>query len=267
RIRRGVHQRQGVSAEPQRRHSAGGAHHPRRRGDACPHPRRPAESDRMTTDFWAALYVFVLASFIGLGVIRRVSRLLHTPLMSLTNAISAIAVGVAWFQPGIVHHGLIVVAIAAGFAVGIPLSQVPLTAVPQRTALSHAFGGLAAGLVGTVEYYLWLLETPERLSPFRVGALIAEIILGYLTFTGSLMAAGKLQEVKWIPQRPVTYPLQNVINFLLLVIALILAAAIVSQPAAARGALLFPIIIVLALAFGILLIIPIGGADMPTVIA
>ena len=158
-------------------------------------------------------------------------------------------------------------AIAAGFAVGIPLSQVPLTAVPQRTALSHAFGGLAAGLVGTVEYYLWLLETPERLSRFRVGALIAEIILGYLTFTGSLMAAGKLQEVKWIPQRPVTYPLQNVINFLLLVIALILAAAIVSQPAAARGALLFPIIIVLALAFGILLIIPIGGADMPTVIA
>jgi len=182
-------------------------------------------------------------------------------------AATAVAVGVAWFQPGIVHHGLIVVAIAAGFAVGIPLSQVPLTAVPQRTALSHAFGGLAAGLVGTVEYYLWLLETPERLSPFRVGALIAEIILGYLTFTGSLMAAGKLQEVKWIPQRPVTYPLQNVINFLLLVIALILAAAIVSQPAAARGALLFPIIIVLALAFGILLIIPIGGADMPTVIA
>jgi NAD(P) transhydrogenase subunit beta len=182
-------------------------------------------------------------------------------------AATGIAVGVTWFQPGIVHHGLIVLAIAAGFAVGIPLSQVPLTAVPQRTALSHAFGGLAAGLVGTVEYYLWLLETPDRLTPFRVGALIAEIILGYLTFTGSLMAAGKLQEVKWIPQRPVTYPLQNVINFLLLVIALILAAAIVSEPAAARGALLFPVIIVLALAFGILLIIPIGGADMPTVIA
>jgi NAD(P) transhydrogenase subunit beta len=182
-------------------------------------------------------------------------------------AATAVAVGVTWIQPGIVHHGLIVLAIAAGFAVGIPLSQVPLTAVPQRTALSHAFGGLAAGLVGTVEYYLWLLETPERLTPFRVGALIIEIILGYLTFTGSLMAAGKLQEVKWIPQRPVTYPLQNVTNFLLLVIALMLAAAIISQPAAARGALLFPIIIVLALAFGILLIIPIGGADMPTVIA
>jgi NAD(P) transhydrogenase subunit beta len=182
-------------------------------------------------------------------------------------AATMVAMGVTWFQPGIVHHGLIVVAIAAGFAVGIPLSQVPLTAVPQRTALSHAFGGLAAGLVGTVEYYLWLLETPDRLTSFRVGALIAEIILGYLTFTGSLMAAGKLQEVKWIPQRPVTYPLQNVINFLLLAIALVLAVAVTNQPAAAWAALLFPVIIVLALSFGVLLIIPIGGADMPTVIA
>jgi len=182
-------------------------------------------------------------------------------------AATMVAVGVTWFQPGIVHHGLIIVAIAAGFAVGIPLSQVPLTAVPQRTALSHAFGGLAAGLVGTVEYYLWRIETPDRLTSFRVGALIAEIILGYLTFTGSLMAAGKLQEVKWIPQRPVTYPLQNVINFLLLSIALVFAVAVTSQPAAAWSALLFPVIIVLALTFGVLLIIPIGGADMPTVIA
>ena len=51
--------------------------------------------------------------------------------------------------------------IVAGFAVGVPLSRVPLTAVPQRTALSHAFGGLAAGLVGTAKYYLWLGEGPR----------------------------------------------------------------------------------------------------------
>ena len=67
-------------------------------------------------------------------------------------AATAIAVLVTWAQPGIVHHGWVVGAIVAGFAVGIPLSMVPLTAVPQRTALSHACGGRAAGLVGTAEF-------------------------------------------------------------------------------------------------------------------
>jgi H+-translocating NAD(P) transhydrogenase subunit beta len=182
-------------------------------------------------------------------------------------AATAVAIAVTWAQPGVVHHGWIVAAIAAGFVVGVPLSRVPLTAVPQRTALSHAFGGLAAGLVGTVEYYLWLLEEPGHLTRFRVAALIAEVILGYLTFTGSLMAAGKLQEVKWIPQRPVTYPMQNVINFALLGAALLLAVLITRQPAAPLSPIMFPFIVILALAFGVLLILPIGGADMPTVIA
>src|SRR5574339_54900 len=65
-----------------------------------------------------------------------------------------VAVLATWGQPIIIHHGWIVLAIIAGFAVGVPLSMVPLTAVPQRTALSHAFGGAAAGLVGTAEFYL-----------------------------------------------------------------------------------------------------------------
>src|SRR3970040_2524836 len=115
-----------------------------------------------------------------------------------------LAVVATWVQPVVVHHGWIILAIIAGFIVGVPLSLVPLTAVPQRTALSHAFGGLAAVLVGTAKYYLWYGEGPENLTTFRMVAIVAEIILGYLTFTGSLMAAGKLQEVKWIPQRPVT---------------------------------------------------------------
>jgi NAD(P) transhydrogenase subunit beta len=180
---------------------------------------------------------------------------------------TAIAILVTWAEPGVIHHLWIVLAIAAGVLVGVPLSRVPLTAVPQRTALSHAFGGLAAGLVGTAEYYLQLSAAPEHLTAFRMVALIAEIILGYLTFTGSLMAAGKLQEVKWVPQRPVTYPWQNVINLLLFGVTLALAAAVARNPTAPWGPLLFPAIIVLALAFGVLLIIPIGGADMPTVIA
>ena len=180
---------------------------------------------------------------------------------------TACAVFVTWAEPSVIHHAWIILAIVAGFLVGVPLSRVPLTAVPQRTALSHAFGGAAAGLVGTAEFYLRLTEGHASLTPYRMVALIAEVILGYLTLTGSLMAAGKLQEVKWVPQRPVTYPLQNVVNFLLLGVALVLAGALTLYPDAAWAPRLFPVIIVLALLFGILLIIPIGGADMPTVIA
>ncbi|HEY3158437.1 MAG TPA: NAD(P)(+) transhydrogenase (Re/Si-specific) subunit beta [Vicinamibacterales bacterium] len=180
---------------------------------------------------------------------------------------TAMAVVVTWAEPSVVHHLWIILAIAAGFIVGVPLSRVPLTAVPQRTALSHAFGGAAAGLVGTAEFYLRLSEGAEALSPFRMVALLAEVLLGYLTLTGSLMAAGKLQEVKWVPQRPVTYPFQNVANLMLLGIGIALGVAITLQPTASWAPLAFAGVIVLSLLFGILLIIPIGGADMPTVIA
>ncbi len=179
-----------------------------------------------------------------------------------------LAIVATWAQPAIIiHHGWIIIAIGLGFAVGVPLSRVPLTAVPQRTALSHAFGGLAAGLVGTAKYFLWLGEAQQNLTTFRMTAIIVEIVLGYLTFTGSLMAAGKLQGIKWIPQRPVTYPLQNVGNIGLLLLALGLGIALVINPVAGWSSTVFIAIIALALVFGVLFIIPIGGADMPTVIS
>ena len=179
-----------------------------------------------------------------------------------------VAVVATWIQPEIIHHGWVVGAIAAGFVVGVPLSRVPLTAVPQRTALSHAFGGLAAGLVGTAEYFLWRSgSATAEMTHFRMSALAAEVILGFLTFTGSLMAAGKLQEVRWIPQRPVTYPGQNFVNIGVLAAAVALGVAVALHPGAPWAQQAFLAIAVLALIFGVLLIIPIGGADMPTVIS
>ena len=128
----------------------------------------------------------------------------------------ALAILGTLFAPEIVNFSWIALAALVGIVIGVPLSWVPLTAVPQRTALSHAFGGLAAGLVGTAKYMIWFQH--GELTQFRTAAIALEIILGYLTFTGSLMAAGKLQEI--VPTRPITYPNQNVINLGLLAIAI-----------------------------------------------
>jgi len=172
----------------------------------------------------------------------------------------AAAVGGTLLHPDIVNYTWIAIAVVVGTMIGVPLSKVPLTAVPQRTALSHAFGGLAAGLVGTAKYALWLQD--GELTTFRMAAIGVEVILGYLTFTGSLMAAGKLQEI--VPTRPITYRGQNVVNLGLLAIAFAATGVLLFRPELWQ---LFPAIIVLSLVFGVLLIIPIGGADMPTVIS
>ena len=134
----------------------------------------------------------------------------------------------------------------------------PMTAVPQRTAISHACGALASALIGTAEYYR---QTPCTASPWR--ALVARKLLGFLTFTASLMAFGKLQEM--LPSRPITYKGQNFVNLTLFAVAVAdrrrYSLSIRSELCCFRSSS------ALALMFGVLLIIPIGGADMPTVIA
>ncbi|HTO58268.1 MAG TPA: NAD(P)(+) transhydrogenase (Re/Si-specific) subunit beta [Pseudomonadales bacterium] len=182
-------------------------------------------------------------------------------------AAMALAIVATWSRPEVVHHLWIILALIGGVVVGVPLSRVALTAVPQRTALSHAFGGLAAGLVGTAKYYMWVSEGPDELTGFRMTAIVVETLLGFLTLTGSLMAAGKLHGVSWIPQRPVIYPLQNVTNLGLLALAVAAGAYLVVDPTGPWAHVAFPVLIALSLAFGVLLIIPIGGADMPTVIS
>jgi NAD/NADP transhydrogenase beta subunit len=163
----------------------------------------------------------------------------------------------------LLHHGIvdykwIAIALVLGTVIGIPLGRVHMTAVPQRTALSHAFGALCVTLVGTAEFYLRAPDVPK----FMMGVLSMEVILGSLTLTGSLMAAGKLQEV--LPQRPITYKGQNFVNLSLLGVAIIIAAMLVMDPSRMY---LYPLMVVIPLIFGVMMIIPIGGADMPTVIS
>jgi NAD(P) transhydrogenase subunit beta len=170
----------------------------------------------------------------------------------------ALAILGTLFQQGIVDYRWVAIALVIGSIIGVPLGMVQMTAVPQRTALSHAFGALCVTLVGTAEFYLRAPAVPR----FMMAVLSLEIILGSLTFTGSLMAAGKLQEV--LPQRPITYKGQNVVNLSILAAAIAVAVFLVLHPEHVR---LFPIIVVVPLLFGVLMIVPIGGADMPTVIS
>jgi NAD(P) transhydrogenase subunit beta len=159
-----------------------------------------------------------------------------------------------------IDYTWILIALGIGTAIGIPLGLVQMTAVPQRTALSHAFGAFCVTLVGTAEYYLGVHGS--GIPAFKMSVLCCEVILGGLTVTGSLMAAGKLQEV--LPQRPITYKGQNVVNLGLLAVAVGLAIYLVHDPSATH---LYPVMVSIALVFGVMLVIPIGGADMPTVIS
>ena len=162
----------------------------------------------------------------------------------------------------VVNYEWILVAFVLGTAAGIPIAYImPMTAVPQRTAFSHACGALASALIGTAEYYKGFHQGPPH-TTVEMTALVIETLLGFLTFTASMMAFGKLQEV--LPQRPITYKGQNFVNLGIFAAAAGIGLALVISPS---SAILFPIFTVLALLFGILLIIPIGGADMPTVIA
>ena len=157
------------------------------------------------------------------------------------------------------RNDLLIVAIVVGTVIGIPIAlKLPMTAVPQRTAMSHAFGSLAVALVGTAKYY----QLAPNIDTFTLSVLSFEIILGFLTFTGSCVAFAKLQEL--ISGTPFIYPGRTVVTLSSLGIAIVLAIYLILNPA--QGIIL-PIMVAFALLFGFLLVMSIGGADMPTVIA
>ena len=171
---------------------------------------------------------------------------------------SGVAVIATLFDPQVTHYKWIIITLIIGAAIGVPLGLVKMTAVPQRTALSHAFGALSAALIGIGEYYV---GTPH-LTKFEMLEIGLEVIVGSLTFTGSLIAAGKLQEI--LPQRPITYKGQNVVSLSTLGAAIVIMLMLMAHPEYTH---LFEAMVVVALLFGVMLVTPIGGADMPTVIS
>jgi H+-translocating NAD(P) transhydrogenase subunit beta len=173
---------------------------------------------------------------------------------------SGVAVVATLFDARVTEHKWVIIALIIGAGVGVPLGLVKMTAVPQRTALSHAFGALSAALIGISEYYVAAPNVPR----FQMAEIGLEVVIGSLTVTGSLIAAAKLQELKWIPQRPIVYKGQNYVSLATLGAAVLLIIALVVHP---EYTYLFPVMVVVALAFGIMLVTPIGGADMPTVIS
>jgi len=172
-----------------------------------------------------------------------------------------IAIAGALVHHDVVNYDLIVIAMIAGTIIGVPLAYLmPMTAIPQRTAISHAFGALAVGLIGAAEYYKYAHVSAP--GSFMMTALMFEMLLGFLTCTASVIAFAKLQEV--MPTRPIMFAGQRLVNLAVAVAAVGLAVVLIMNPS---NVSLFPFFVALALVFGILLVIPIGGADMPTVIA
>jgi H+-translocating NAD(P) transhydrogenase subunit beta len=159
----------------------------------------------------------------------------------------------------IVTYTWILAGLAIGSAVGLAMGfWVPMTAMPQRTALSHAFGAAAAALVGVAEY----LKGPAHLDTVTMSALGFEVMLGSLTTTGSLLAFAKLQGM--VRGTPMTYKGQNVFNMFLLAVTIGIFIYLIVNPGSMT---LFLVMAGLAFLFGLLLVMPIGSADMPVVMS
>lgn len=162
------------------------------------------------------------------------------------------------FHPDIHNYLWIAVGLVVGSSIGIPMAMVPMTAMPQRTALSHAFGALAASMVGLAEYVIH----GSNLGPVKMGALGLEVMLGSLTVTGSLIAAAKLQEL--MRGTPIQFKGQHIVNLLLFLTMITFFVIWLVNPA---NGIFFYAMAACAFAFGVMLVIPIGAADMPVVMS
>src|SRR5579883_835701 len=172
--------------------------------------------------------------------------------MNLASFGMLIAIIGTLFLPSIVTYHWIIAGLMLGTVLSIPISLwVPMTKIPQRIALSHAGGALAACLIGIAEYY----QYNQAIDSVSTAVIGVEVMLGALTFTGSLMVAGKLHGT--LPSRPITYKGQNLVNISLFIIMIALLIYLIFYPSQDA---LFYILLTLAFLFGVFLVTPIGAA-------
>ncbi|MEP6618002.1 MAG: NAD(P)(+) transhydrogenase (Re/Si-specific) subunit beta [bacterium] len=216
----------------------------------------------MREDFVQLSYVIASVFFIlGLRSLTQVDKARRG--MQLAAVGMLIAVCGTLVNHDIVDYRWIAAGLVVGTLIGYPLGMwVPTTALPQRIAMSLSFGALAATLVGVSEYYNAFHGGDGSIETAKMAALGFEVLLGSLTVTGALMAFGKLQEL--LPSQPITYKGQNFVNGVLFLGAMVMLVLVVLDPTQAAA---FYGMIAVAAMLGILMVIPIGGADMPVVVA
>ncbi|MGI8480238.1 MAG: NAD(P)(+) transhydrogenase (Re/Si-specific) subunit beta [Gaiellaceae bacterium] len=194
-----------------------------------------------------------------------IKRLSHPSTARSGNWVAAagmvIAVVVTLFSPEIESYGLIGTGIAVGSVIGVASARlVRMTAMPQMVALFNGVGGGAAALVAAVEFHR-LAPDAGPLAGDVAAAIMFSALIGSISFSGSLVAFAKLQEL--LPGRPLTFPAQQVANGALFVAMVGCAVA----AAVSEDQVWMVLLLAGALVFGVMLVLPIGGADMPVVIS
>lgn len=207
----------------------------------------------------AGLITPLIASILFLLGLRGLSRAESAHRgMKLAAVGMLIAVVGTLLSRNIVSYEWILGGLVVGTVIGIPMGLwIPMTKMPERIALSHSFGGLAVALVGIAQFFNHHLQ----LGPFDIGAVSFEVLLGTITFTGSLMAFGKLMGV--LPGRPQTFPGQNAMNLGILAAAFAIIVILIARP---DQQVLFYTLVSIGLLLGVLMVVRIGGPDMPVVI-
>jgi NAD(P) transhydrogenase subunit beta len=212
-----------------------------------------------------ACYIAAAVLFIfGLKMLSRPETARRGNLVSAIGML--IAIVATLLLKGMAYHW-IVVGIVIGSLVGAPAARlVKMTAMPEMVGLFNGFGGLASLLVGWAEYHRWAAAGDAPVSPlFSAVAIVLTVLIGGVTFSGSMVAFLKLGE--WISGKPVLYRGQHVVNGLVLLAALAAGITVIAHPVAPGAYAVFIVVVVLALIVGVTSVIPIGGADMPVVIS